>query len=248
MGGAKNHLILMPDADESMTIEDIMNSAFGSAGQRCMAASVLLVVGKERQSFIDRLVARAAQMKGGQEVGEVGPLIDEAARSRVTRYIQECTSHGGKVLLDGRSWTSDPSLAKGYYVGPTVLLHKSSSEPAMQEEIFGPVLSVLEVSSLEEAMAIESGNPYGNAAAIYTSSGLTALDAQRLSAGMIGVNIGVPVPREPFSFGGTRASKFGDTADITGTSAVGFWTELVKITAKWQPSKSKDVVSSSFIS
>merc|ERR1712217_806844 len=132
--------------------------------------------------------------------------------------------------------------------GPTVLLHKSSNEPAMQEEIFGPVLSVLEVSSLEEAMAIESGNPYGNAAAIYTSSGLTALDAQRLSAGMIGVNIGVPVPREPFSFGGTRASKFGDSSDITGEGALNFWTEKIKITSKWQPPKKKDVITSSFIS
>lgn len=244
MGGAKNHLIAMPDADEQMTINDIMNSSFGSAGQRCMAASVLLVVGRGRQSFIDALVAKARNLRPGQGPGEIGPLIDPAAEERNTRYISESEHYGGKILLDGRAWKSD----KGYWVGPTIILHKSPQEPAMTEEIFGPVLSVLEVESLDEAIEIENSNPYGNAAAIYTTSGQTALETERLTAGMIGINIGVPVPREPFSFGGIRNSKFGDSSDITGEGAVNFWTEKVKITSKWQPPKRKDVITSSFIS
>eukprot|EP00931_Biecheleriopsis_adriatica_P088568 TRINITY_DN6285_c0_g2_i1.p1 TRINITY_DN6285_c0_g2~~TRINITY_DN6285_c0_g2_i1.p1 ORF type:complete len:520 (-),score=142.37 TRINITY_DN6285_c0_g2_i1:52-1581(-) len=245
MGGAKNHLIAMPDCDEDMTINDIMNSAFGSAGQRCMAASVLLVVGKGREAFLQRLVAKAAALKAGQAPGEIGPVIDAAAATRIAQYIGACEQHGGKVLLDGRAWQSMP---KGSWIGPTVLLHRSAKEPAMSEEIFGPVLSVFEVESLEEAIAIENSNPYGNAAAIYTQSGQTALETEKLSAGMIGVNIGVPVPREPFSFGGIRKSKFGDSSDITGEGAVNFWTEKVKITSKWQPPKKRDVISSSFIS
>jgi len=247
MGGAKNHLIVMPDADEAMTIADVMNSAFGSAGQRCMAASVLLLVGKNRHSFLDGLVGRARSLAAGQKVGQIGPLIDAHARSRVSRYIEECSGHGGRVLLDGRTWASDPQLGQGFFVGPTILLHSSRDEPAMSEEIFGPVLSVLEVESLDEAVTIENANPYGNAASIYTTSGATALEAQRLSAGMLGVNIGVPVPREPFSFGGTRQSKFGDSSDITGIGAVNFFTELVKITTKWSPAKRSDAISSSFI-
>jgi len=249
MGGAKNHLIVMPDADEAMTINDVMNSAFGSGGQRCMAASVLLVVGKNRRSFLDGLVERARGLEAGQKGGQIGPLIDAQARSRVSRYIEECPGHGGRVLLDGRTWASDPRLGQGYYVGPTILMHSSTREPAMAEEIFGPVLSVLEVDSLDEAIAIENANPYGNAASIYTTSGATALEAQRLSAGMLGVNIGVPVPREPFSFGGTRQSKFGDSSDITGIGAVNFFTDLIKVTTKWNPqvAKKNDAIASSFI-
>jgi len=245
MGGAKNHLIAMPDCDEEMTISDIMNSAFGSAGQRCMAASVLLVVGRGRTSFLERLVARAKALKAGQAPGEIGPVIDPAAADRINQYVGACEQHGGKILLDGRPWMS---MEKGSWFGPTVLMHRSAQEPAMCEEIFGPVLSVLEVNSLDEAIAIENANPYGNAAAIYTQSGQTALEVEKLSAGMLGVNIGVPVPREPFSFGGIRKSKFGDSADITGEGSIGFWTEKVKITSKWQPPKKKDVISSSFIS
>lgn len=244
MGGAKNHLIAMPDCDEEMTVGDIMNSAFGSTGQRCMAASVLLVVGKGREGFMSKLVERAAGLKPGQEPGEIGPVIDQAATDRIGKYIGEAEGHGGKVLVDGRAWMSRP---KGHWVGPTILLHQKPTEPAMREEIFGPVLSVLEVDSLDEAVAIENSNPYGNAAAIYTSSGQTALEVERLSAGMIGVNIGVPVPREPFSFGGIGRSKYGDSSDITGEGALNFWTEKIKITSKWQPPKKKDIISANFI-
>lgn len=247
MGGAKNHLIVMPDADEDMTVSDIMNSAFGSAGQRCMAASVLLVVGKGRQSFLNALVQRAKSLEAGQAAGQIGPLIDAVAQARVIRYIEECPQHGGRVLLDGRAWATEQRLSSGSYVGPTVLLHASNQEPAMREEIFGPVLSVLEVGTLDEAIKIQNASPYGNAASIYTTSGANALEVQRLSAGMLGVNIGIPVPREPFSFGGTRRSKFGDASDITGIGAVGFFTELVKITTKWAPSRRGDAITTSFI-
>lgn len=245
MGGAKNHLIAMPDCDEDMTISDIMNSAFGSAGQRCMAASILIVVGKGRKTLLEKLVAKAASLKAGQAPGEIGPIIDPPAVQRISGYVANCESQGGKILLDGRSWQSK---SPGFWFGPTVLLHQSSKEPAMQDEIFGPVLSVLEVDTFDEAVAIENANPYGNAAAIYTMSGQTALETEKLAAGMIGVNIGVPVPREPFSFGGILRSKFGDSSDITGEGGINFWTQNIKITSKWQPPKKRDVISSSFIS
>eukprot|EP00435_Cladocopium_sp_Y103_P069166 s1261_g32.t2 len=192
MGGAKNHLIAMPDCDEEsgamhiwlakaslcllnlsmqdMTISDIMNSAFGSAGQRCMAASILIVVGKGRKTFLEKLVAKAASLKAGQAPGEIGPIIDPPAVQRISGYVANCESQGGKILLDGRSWQSK---SPGFWFGPTVLLHQSSKEPAMQDEIFGPVLSVMEVDTFDEAVAIENANPYGNAAAIYTMSGCT---------------------------------------------------------------------------
>uniref|UniRef100_A0A7S0AK70 Aldehyde dehydrogenase domain-containing protein n=1 Tax=Pyrodinium bahamense TaxID=73915 RepID=A0A7S0AK70_9DINO len=211
-----------------------------------MAASVLLVVGKGRKALLDKLVARARALEPGQRIGQVGPVIDAAAAARISSYVAQCEQCGGRVLLDGRAWQASQSA--GAWIGPTVLLHQTSQEPAMQEEIFGPVLSVLEVDSLDEAVAIENANPYGNAAAIYTQSGQTALEAERLSAGMLGINIGVPVPREPFSFGGINRSKYGDSADVTGESAIGFWTERVKITSKWQPARKKDTISSSFIS
>mmetsp|Transcript_10954 Transcript_10954/g.26383 ORF Transcript_10954/g.26383 Transcript_10954/m.26383 type:complete len:509 (+) Transcript_10954:33-1559(+) len=245
MGGAKNHLIAMPDCDEDMTISDIMNSAFGSAGQRCMAASVLLVVGRGRKDFLDKLVAKAKSLKGGQKPGEIGPVIDTAAMARLSGYLAACEGHGAKILLDGRRWQV---ATRGFWFGPSVLLHQSAQEPAMKDEIFGPVLSVLEVDTLEEAIAIENANPYGNAAAIYTMSGQTALETEKLNAGMIGVNIGVPVPREPFSFGGIGNSKFGDSSDITGEGGLNFWTQKIKITSKWQPPIKRDVISSSFIS
>mmetsp|Transcript_3268 Transcript_3268/g.5867 ORF Transcript_3268/g.5867 Transcript_3268/m.5867 type:complete len:229 (-) Transcript_3268:282-968(-) len=228
-----------------MTISDIMNSAFGSAGQRCMAASVLLVVGRGRKAFLDKLVAKAASLKAGQNPGEIGPVIDTAAVARLSGYLAAASGHGGQILLDGRHWQA---AMRGFWFGPTVILHQSSKEPAMQDEVFGPVLSVLEVDTLDEAIAIENASPYGNAAAIYTTSGQTALETEKLSAGMIGVNIGVPVPREPFSFGGIGKSKFGDSSDITGEGGLNFWTEKIKITSKWQPPKKRDVITSSFIS
>ncbi|KAL7680998.1 putative methylmalonate-semialdehyde dehydrogenase, aldehyde dehydrogenase, cysteine active [Plasmopara halstedii] len=231
LGGAKNHLVALPDADIEMASKDIVTSFAGCAGQRCMAASVLLLVG-DCDALLAKIVEKSKELSRGTEAGQVGALIDEISKTRVLKYINEAEAEGVKILVDGRSWAKE---AKGYWVGPTVLLHTTSNGAAMKDEIFGPVLSVYRVKSFEEALQIENNNDYGNAAAIYTSNGASAEYFQtRFRASMIGINIGIPVPREPFSFGGLYGtkSKYGDM-DITGDGCVEFFSSRRKITAKW---------------
>jgi len=246
LGGAKNHLVVLPDADIEMTTGDIINSFAGSAGQRCMAASVMLMVG-EQKACLDRLCEKAAAMKAGQGSGECGPVIDAAAVERICKYIKEAEDGGAQVLIDGRAWTGTVNGGKGFWVGPTVLLHKNKNDAAMREEIFGPVISVYICASREEAIEIENSSPFGNAASIYTAVGQNAdWFTKRFDAAMIGVNIGVPVPREPFAFGGWNESKFGDM-DITADGGIEFFTKRRKITTKWVPQQGGSAVESSFI-
>lgn len=237
LGGAKNHLVALSDCDTGMASRDIVASYAGCCGQRCMAASVLIVVG-ENQTLIDEIVATSAKLNPGQAGGQVGPLIDGLAKDRVLGYINDAETSGARILLDGRSWaTSQP---KGFWVGPTIILHTNRSDPALSEEIFGPVLSIYCVNTWEEAVEIENSNPYGNAACVYTESGANAeWFVKRFRAAMLGVNIGIPVPREPFSFGGLYGtkSKFGDV-DITGDGAMEFFSNRIKITSKWSSSYS----------
>lgn len=230
MGGAKNHLVAVPDCNVDMAAQDIIASSSGCAGQRCMAASVLLVVG-EQPKLMEALVAKATALTLGQEAGQVGAIIDAASKERIVGYINAAEKAGVKILVDGRAAAEKP----GNWVGPTIMVHSSTEEPGFKDEIFGPVLSVLQVGTFEEAIKIENANPYGNAASIYTSVGAHAeWFSQRFRAGMIGVNIGVPVPREPFSFGGMYGtdSKYGD-CDVTGEGAMNFFSNLKKITTKW---------------
>ncbi|CAM9845173.1 unnamed protein product [Chrysoparadoxa australica] len=237
LGGAKNHLVALPDANMEMTTQDVVASFAGCAGQRCMAASALILVG-DTGPLLEMIKAKAGALKRGVAAGEVGAIIDKASRDRIVGYINEAEKLGVEVLLDGRSWAKEE---KGSWVGPTILLHKSAEEPAMTAEIFGPVLSVIKVDTWEEALAIENNNPYGNAACIYTTVGAHAEHFEtRFRAGMVGVNIGVPVPREPFSFGGMYGtlSKYGDM-DITGEGGMEFFTNRRKITTKWAYPKSK---------
>lgn len=235
LGGAKNHLVVMPDADPHATAKNVIASAMGCAGQRCMAASVLLAVGDCR-AVLERIVEIAGATKTGCDVGAV---ISRNAKNRIEAYIERARNNGAEVLLDGRG----QGPHGGSYVGPTVLDGLKRGDECLTDEIFGPVLSVVHVDSLEEALEIENANPFGNAAAIYTRDGATALYfEQNASAGMIGVNIGVPVPREPFSFGGWNDSKFG-IGDITGTDGVSFWTKTKKITKKWSAASAKNWMS-----
>jgi len=245
LGGAKNHMCVLPDADFEMCTSDIMNSFAGSAGQRCMAASVLLVVGKFPPQFMEMLAAKAAALKAGQNPGEIGPVIDQGSKDKILRYIKEAVERdGAEVLVDGRSWAEKP----GFWVGPTILKHKSAKDAAVCEEIFGPVLSVVEVATKEEAIEIENANPFGNAAAIYTSVGQHAdWFLARFGAAMLGVNVGVPVPREPFTFGGMNRSNFGDH-DMTGEAGMEFFTQRKKITQKWVPPQGQlSAVESAFV-
>ena len=239
LGGAKNHLIALPDCDPASAAEDIVVSCAGCAGQRCMAASVLILVGDgggddaaRLDDLLARVVRRAAAIEPGLGPGQMGPVASPAARDRIGTYIAEAEGpDGAEVLLDGRSWAGRGPA----WIGPTVLLHRSPTDRAVREEVFGPVLSVLRARTWAEAVAIENSSPYGNAAAVYTTSGGAAeWFVERFRASMLGVNVGIPVPREPFSFGGlygTR-SKYGDM-DITGDGAVEFFTQRIKVTSRW---------------
>ena len=228
LGGAKNHLIVLPDAHPEMAASNIAASMSGCAGQRCMAASAMVAVG-ESDHIIEKLCAEAKNIIPGENLGSV---ISQAAKERIEGYISEAEEQGAEILVDGRG--ADVN-GKGYYVGPTVIDHVTPDMKIASEEVFGPVLAIMRTDTIDEALAIENSSAYGNAASVFTQSGKMAdYVAENASAGMIGVNIGVPVPREPFSFGGWNESKFG-SGDITGTSSIEFWTKLKKTTTKWNP-------------
>ena len=230
LGGAKNHLIVLPDANEEMTASDVAASMTGCAGQRCMAASAMVAVGKV-DAIIDRLCEETKKIVPGKNLGAI---ISQQTKERIEGYIAEAEAQGAKILVDGRDATVE-GKENGYYVGPTVIDFVTQDMKIAKEEVFGPVLAILRTSTLDEAIEIENNSPYGNAASVFTQSGgLAKYVADHASAGMIGVNIGVPVPREPFSFGGWNESKFG-TGDITGESSIEFWTKLKKTTTKWNP-------------
>jgi malonate-semialdehyde dehydrogenase (acetylating)/methylmalonate-semialdehyde dehydrogenase len=230
LGGAKNHLFVLPDANPSMTANNVAASMSGCAGQRCMAASAMLAVG-EVDHIVKMLCDEARKIVPGVNLGAV---ISKAAKERIERYITEAESAGAKILVDGRGVTVK-GKENGFYVGPTVIDYVTPDMAVAREEIFGPVLSIMRTKTLDEAIRIENANPYGNAASVFTQSGgLARYVMERASAGMIGVNIGVPVPREPFSFGGWNESRFGAN-DITGKSSIEFWTKLKKTTTKWNP-------------
>ena len=228
LGGAKNHLIVLPDANPEMTANNVVASMSGCAGQRCMAAAVMVGV-DQVQHIIDKMIDEAKQIVPGKNLGSV---ISKEAKTRIEAYISEAEAAGAKVLLDGRGVQVD-GKESGYYVGPTIIDHVTPDMKIAKEEVFGPVIAIIRAKNLDEAIEIENNSNYGNAAAVFTQSGGLAKQVMdRASAGMIGVNIGVPVPREPFSFGGWNESKFG-VGDITGQSSIEFWTQNKKTTVKW---------------
>jgi malonate-semialdehyde dehydrogenase (acetylating)/methylmalonate-semialdehyde dehydrogenase len=228
LGGAKNHLIVLPNADLEMTATNVVDSMAGCAGQRCMAASVMVGVDKV-DHIVDRMVEYAKTLIPGENLGSV---ISAAAKERIEGYIDQAEKDGAKILVDGRGATV-AGKEGGYYVGPTILDYVTTDMSVAREEIFGPVISIIRAKDVAEALEIENGSNYGNAAAVFTQSGKMAKEIMdKASAGMIGVNIGVPVPREPFSFGGWNDSKFG-VGDITGRSSIEFWTQNKKTTVKW---------------
>ena len=230
LGGAKNHLIVLPDAKTDMTAANVVASMSGCAGQRCMAASVMVSVG-ETDHIIDKICTEANKMIAGQNLGAV---INLASKQRIEEYINQAEKQGARILVDGRNTVVD-GKENGTYVGPTVIDYVTPEMSVATEEIFGPVISIIRTKTIDEALTIENANPYGNAASVFTQNGSAARHViEHASAGMIGVNIGVPVPREPFSFGGWNESKFG-VGDITGKSSIQFWTKLKKSTTKWNP-------------
>jgi malonate-semialdehyde dehydrogenase (acetylating)/methylmalonate-semialdehyde dehydrogenase len=220
----------MPDAHLEMTASNVTASMSGCAGQRCMAASAMVAVGNV-DAIISRICDEARKIVPGQNLGSV---ISKEAKERIERYITEAEQAGARVLVDGRNWKVD-GFENGFYVGPTVIDHVRPDMAIAKEEVFGPVLAIIRSPDLDAALAIENSSEYGNAASVFTQSGGVARYVmEKASAGMIGVNIGVPVPREPFSFGGWNESKFG-VNDITGKSSIEFWTKMKKTSIKWNP-------------
>ncbi len=230
LGGAKNHLMVLPDAKVDMTAQNVAASMSGCAGQRCMAASAMIGVGN-----VDAIIAKICEETRKIIPGKnLGAVISKESKERIEKYIGEAERDGAKILVDGRN-TVVEGKENGNYVGPTVIDFVKPEMSVAREEIFGPVISIMRTNTVDEALAIENANPYGNAASVFTQNGSMArYIIDHASAGMIGVNVGVPVPREPFSFGGWNESKFG-VGDITGKSSIEFWTKLKKSTTKWNP-------------
>jgi malonate-semialdehyde dehydrogenase (acetylating)/methylmalonate-semialdehyde dehydrogenase len=233
LGGAKNHLVVMPDADLPKTVEAIIGSAFGAAGERCLAGSVLVAVGTVADPLLALLSEKVGAMKigDGAEPGvEMGPVVTKEHKARIEGYIEKGVAEGAKPLCDGRAAGRDRA---GFFVGPTIFDHVRPEMTIAREEIFGPVLSVIRVKTLDEAVALVNSSPFGNATSIFTGSGKAARDySSKVEAGMVGVNIGVAAPMAFFPFAGWKNSFFGDL-HAHGKDAVMFYTEQKVLMTRW---------------
>ncbi len=233
LGGAKNHLIVMPDADMPKTVEAIIGSAFGAAGERCLAGSVLVPVGDAAGPLLDLLVKRTKSLAvgdGSQQGTEMGPLVTSDHCKRVEGYVEKGVAEGATPLVDGRELKRSTG---GFFLGPTIFDHVTPEMTIAREEIFGPVLSVIRVNTLDDAINLVNACPFGNATAIFTSSGKSAREySSRCEVGMVGVNVGVAAPMAFFPFAGWKNSFFGDL-HAHGKDAVSFYTEQKVIMSRW---------------
>ena len=232
LGGAKNHLIVMADADLPKTVEAIIGSAFGAAGERCLAGSVLVPVGEAAGPLLELLVARTKAMAvgDGTKAGvEMGPLVTAEHCRKVESYVEKGVAEGATALVDGRAGKGEA----GYFLGPTIFDHVTPQMTIAREEIFGPVLSVIRVETLDEAIELVNSSPFGNATAIFTSNGKSAREySSRCEVGMVGINVGVAAPMAFFPFAGWKNSFFGDL-HAHGKDAVSFYTEQKVIMSRW---------------
>jgi len=232
LGGAKNHLVVMPDANLEKSVEAIMSSAFGAAGERCLAGSVLVAVGDVADPLLDLLLRKTREMRvgdGSRPDTDMGPLVTADHRQRVVGYIEKGVAEGAKPLCDGR----DAAYGDGFFVGPTIFDHVRPDMTIAREEIFGPVLSVIRVKSLDDAIGLVNSSRFGNTTSIFTSDGRSAREyAERIEVGMVGVNIGVAAPMAFFPFCGWKDSFFGDL-HAHGRDAISFYTEQKVIMTRW---------------
>jgi malonate-semialdehyde dehydrogenase (acetylating) / methylmalonate-semialdehyde dehydrogenase len=235
LGGAKNHAVVMPDADVEIAADAIASAAYGSAGQRCMAISAAVAVGPAGDALAEALEARvdSVQVGPGAEPGsQMGPLVTAASRERVLGAIEAGVGEGADLRRDGRG-TSVAGHEDGFWVGPTLFDRVTPEMSIYREEIFGPVLILLRADTFEEALELVNRNPYGNGAAIFTADGRTAREfEQRAQVGMVGVNVPIPVPMAYYSFGGWKQSLFGDL-HVHGREAVLFYTRGKVVTERW---------------
>jgi len=234
LGGAKNHMVVLPDADLDLAADQAVNAGYGSAGERCMAISALVAVGAIGDTLVDKIRERTQALRTGAGTRgcDMGPLVTRAAQERVTSYVEAGEAAGAKVVVDGREVSPDAD-GDGFFVGPTLLDQVTPEMSVYTDEIFGPVLSVLRVETYDEALALVNANPYGNGTAIFTHDGGAARRfANEVEVGMVGVNVPVPVPMAYYSFGGWKHSLFGDS-HAHGTEGVHFFTRGKVVTTRW---------------
>ena len=234
LGGAKNHAVILPDADLDLAADAMVNAGFGSAGERCMAISACVAVGPIADDLVAKIAERAQAIKTGDGAGDadMGPLVTRAHRDKVASYIDAGETDGAKIVVDGRSVDADGGK-NGFWLGPTLIDHVTPQMSVYTDEIFGPVLSVLRVETYDEAMDLVNSNPYGNGTAIFTNDGGAARRFQNeVEVGMVGINVPIPVPMAYYSFGGWKASLFGDT-HAHGAEGVHFFTRGKAITSRW---------------
>ncbi len=239
LGGAKNHAVVLPDADIEFAANHITAAGYGSAGQRCMAISAVVAVGEAGDALVERLKEKAIQVKvgpGRDEASEMGPVVTPEARDRIVGYVGDGEEAGAALVVDGRGLTVKDH-ENGFFVGPCLFDRVTTEMDIYRDEIFGPVLVVLRAGTFDEAIEIINANPYGNGTAIFTSSGQAARQFQRhVQVGMIGINVPIPVPMAFYSFGGWKDSLFGDT-HVHGPEGIRFYTRAKAITSRWPDNK-----------
>jgi malonate-semialdehyde dehydrogenase (acetylating)/methylmalonate-semialdehyde dehydrogenase len=234
LGGAKNHMVVLPDADLDLAADAAVNAGFGSAGERCMAISAVVAVGDVADDLTARIAVRVEQLTigDGRGAADFGPLITRAHRDKVAGYLDAGVAEGATLVVDGRAHAVDGD-ADGFWLGPTLFDHVTTDMSIYTDEIFGPVLSVLRADSYDAALTLVNGNPYGNGAAIFTNDGGAARRFHRdVEVGMVGVNVPIPVPVAFYSFGGWKQSLFGDT-HAHGAEGVRFFTRNKVVTSRW---------------
>jgi malonate-semialdehyde dehydrogenase (acetylating)/methylmalonate-semialdehyde dehydrogenase len=238
LGGAKNHMLVLPDADLDLVADQAVNAGYGAAGERCMAISVVLAVEPVADELIAKITDRIGKLKIGDGAGvdgmepDMGPLITDIHRDKVASYVDIAEADGARIVVDGRGFTVD-GLPDGFFFGPTLIDHIPTTSRAYTEEIFGPVLSVVRVSSYEQGLALINSGQFGNGTAIFTNDGGAARRFQNeVQVGMIGINVPIPVPVAYHSFGGWKQSLFGD-AKAYGVHGFDFFTREKAITSRW---------------
>jgi malonate-semialdehyde dehydrogenase (acetylating)/methylmalonate-semialdehyde dehydrogenase len=243
MGGAKNHGIILPDADIDQAVKDIVGAAYGSAGERCMALPVTVPVGaRTAEAFREKMLAEIETLKVGvstETAAQYGPVVSAAHRQKIADYIQLGVDEGAELVVDGRDFSLQ-GYEKGFFIGPSLFDQVKPSMRTYQEEIFGPVLQIVRAETFEEALALPSEHPYGNGVAIFTRNGRAAREfASRVNVGMVGINVPIPVPVAYHSFGGWKRSAFGDT-NQHGMEGVRFYTKVKTVTARWPDGAQED--------
>jgi malonate-semialdehyde dehydrogenase (acetylating)/methylmalonate-semialdehyde dehydrogenase len=243
MGGAKNHGLILPDADLDQAVKDIMGAAYGSAGERCMALPVAVPIGKKTaDEFRERVVAEIETLKVGvstDSAAQYGPVVSAQHRDKIANYIQMGVDEGAELVIDGRNFALQ-GFEKGFFIGPTLFDNVTRGMKTYQEEIFGPVLQMVRAESLDEAIALPSEHQYGNGVAIFTRNGRAAREfASRVQVGMVGINVPIPTPLAYYSFGGWKRSAFGD-ANQHGMDGVRFYTKIKTVTARWPEGITED--------